>query len=164
MLGLGLWRGEADTVLHMWALARNKHRWKVQLGAALASNPFLMNFLHGKISRGGLKAVYVPGLSCYPCPVAAGSCPVRALQAVIGSSKFQFAYYVLGFLILIGVLLGRAVCGFLCPFGWFQELLHKIPARKFRAKRLPYFIKFVILLVKYRCLPYNSDSPTKINL
>ena len=28
-----------------------------------------------------------------------------------------------GFLILLGVLLGRFICGFLCPFGWFQELL-----------------------------------------
>ncbi|MCG4850036.1 4Fe-4S binding protein, partial [Streptococcus gordonii] len=25
------------------------------------------------------------------------------------------------------MLLGRFVCGFLCPFGWLQELLHKIP-------------------------------------
>ena len=26
-------------------------------------------------------------------------------------------------------LLGRFICGFLCPFGWFQELLHKIPTK-----------------------------------
>lgn len=113
-------------------MAENKHRWKIQLGAALASNPFLMNFLHGRISRTGLKAVCVPGLNCYSCPAAAASCPIGALQAVIGSSKFQFAWYVVGFLIFAGALLGRVVCGFLCPFGWFQELLHKIPAKKFR--------------------------------
>ena len=75
-------------------MAENKHRWKIQLGAALASNPFLMNFLHGRISRTGLKAVCVPGLNCYSCPAAAASCPIGALQAVIGSSKFQFAWYV----------------------------------------------------------------------
>lgn len=86
----------------MWALAENKHRWKIQLGAALASNPFLMNFLHGRISRTGLKAVCVPGLNCYSCPAAAASCPIGALQAVIGSSKFQFAWYVVGFLIFAG--------------------------------------------------------------
>ena len=92
-------------------MAENKHRWKIQLGAALASNPFLMNFLHGRISRTGLKAVCVPGLNCYSCPAAAASCPIGALQAVIGSSKFQFAWYVVGFLIFAGALLGRVVCG-----------------------------------------------------
>ena len=49
---------------------------------------------------------------------------------MVGSSKFNFSYYVTGTLILLGVLLGRFVCGFLCPFGWLQELLHKIPGKK----------------------------------
>lgn len=134
---------------------KHKHRWKIQLGAALASNPFLMNVLHGKISRGNLKAVCVPGLNCYSCPAAAASCPIGALQAVIGSSKFQFAYYIAGFLLLVGVLLGRVVCGFLCPFGWFQELLHKLPTKKFSTKRLRIltYLKYVILLLFVIALP-----------
>ena len=134
---------------------KHKHRWKIQLGAALASNPFLMNVLHGKISRGNLKAVCVPGLNCYSCPAAAASCPIGALQAVIGSSKFQFAYYIAGFLLLVGALLGRVVCGFLCPFGWFQELLHKLPTKKFSTKRLRILtcLKYVILLLFVIILP-----------
>lgn len=134
---------------------KHKHRWKIQLGAALASNPFLMNVLHGKISRGNLKAVCVPGLNCYSCPAAAASCPIGALQAVIGSSKFQFAYYIAGFLLLVGALLGRVVCGFLCPFGWFQELLHKLPTKKFSTKRLRIltYLKYVILLLFVIVLP-----------
>ena len=136
-------------------MGKNRHRWKIQLGAALASNPFLMNFLHGKISRGGLKAVCVPGLNCYSCPAAAASCPIGALQAVTGSSKFQITYYVMGFLILAGVLLGRAACGFLCPFGWFQELLHKIPTRKFGTRRLHplTWLKYGILVLFVIVLP-----------
>ncbi len=110
-------------------MAKNKHRWKFQLVAALASNPLLLNFFLGKIHKGNSKIVCVPGLNCYSCPAAAASCPIGSLQAVIGSSKFHFAYYIVGFLILIGILLGRIVCGFLCPFGWFQELLHKIPTK-----------------------------------
>ena len=136
-------------------MAENKHRWKIQLGAALASNPFLMNFLHGRISRTGLKAVCVPGLNCYSCPAAAASCPIGALQAVIGSSKFQFAWYVVGFLIFAGALLGRVVCGFLCPFGWFQDLLHKIPCKKFSTGKLKplRYLKYIILLVFVILLP-----------
>ena len=91
-------------------MAKNRHRWKIQLGATLAANPFLLNFFQGKISRGRLKGIY-------SCPAAAASCPIGAVQAVIGSSKYHFAYYVVGFLLFIGVLLGRVVCGFLCPFG-----------------------------------------------
>lgn len=136
-------------------MGKNKHRWKIQLGATLASNPFLLNFFHGKIFRGNLKAVCVPGLNCYSCPAAAASCPIGALQAVIGFSRFQFAYYVVGFLILIGVLFGRAVCGFLCPFGWLQDLLHKIPTKKFRTKRFHVLthLKYVILILFVIVLP-----------
>lgn len=97
----------------------------------------------------------MPGLNCYSCPAAAASCPIGAVQAVIGSSKFQFAYYVVGLLLLIGVLLGRVVCGFLCPFGWFQELLHKIPSKKFSTKKFHIltYLKYVILLLFVIVLP-----------
>lgn len=64
------------------------------------------------------KTVCVPGLNCYSCPAASGACPIGSFQSVVGSSKFNFSYYVTGTLILLGVLLGRFVCGFLCPFGW----------------------------------------------
>lgn len=136
-------------------MAKNKNRWKFQLAATLASNPFLLNFFQGKIHKGSSKMVCVPGLNCYSCPAAAASCPIGSLQAVIGSSKFQFAYYIVGFLIFIGVLLGRAVCGFLCPFGWFQELLHKIPTKKFSTKKLHVltYLKYVILAVFVIVLP-----------
>ena len=74
---------------------------------------------------------------------------------MIGSSKFHFAYYVVGFLLFIGVLLGRVVCGFLCPFGWFQELLHKIPTKKFSTKRFHIltYLKYVILVLFVVVLP-----------
>lgn len=69
-------------------------------------------FFKGEIYRGNAKTVCVPGLNCYSCPAAAGACPIGAFQAVVGSSKFKFSYYITGFLILAGVLLGRFVCGF----------------------------------------------------
>ena len=73
----------------------------------------------------------------------------------MGSSKFSFSYYITGFLILLGVLLGRFICGFLCPFGWFQELLHKIPTKKFSTKKLKplRYLKYAVLLVMVFLLP-----------
>lgn len=134
---------------------RRIRRWNIQLIAALASNPFLSQFFKGKLYRGSLKSVCVPGLNCYSCPAAAGSCPIGSLQAVIGSSKYHISYYMAGILIFLGVLLGRVVCGFLCPFGWFQELLHKVPTKKFSTRPLHIltYLKYVILVMFVVVLP-----------
>ena len=56
---------------------------------------------------------------------------------------------------MLGVLLGRFICGFLCPFGWFQELLHKIPTKKLSTKKLKplTYIKYAVLLFMVVLLP-----------
>ena len=132
-----------------------RFRGWIQAGAVLLTNLHLPNFIKGGIYQGKGKTVCVPGLNCYSCPAASGACPIGAFQAVAGSSKFRFSCYITGFLILLGVLLGRLICGFLCPFGWFQELLHRIPTRKLSTKKLRplTYLKYVILLVMVVLLP-----------
>ena len=132
-----------------------RFRGWIQAGATLLTNIHLPNFLKGGLYQGKGKAVCVPGLNCYSCPAASGACPIGSFQAVVGSSKFRVSYYITGFLILLGVLLGRVICGFLCPFGWFQELLHKIPTKKLSTKKLKplTYLKYVVLLVMVVLLP-----------
>lgn len=132
-----------------------RFRGWIQAVAFLLTNIHLPNFIKGEIYRGSGKTVCVPGLNCYSCPGATGACPIGSFQAVVGSSKFRFSYYITGILILLGVLLGRFICGFLCPFGWFQELLHKIPTPKLSTKRLKplRFLKYAVLLVMVVLLP-----------
>lgn len=132
-----------------------RFRGWVQAGAALLTNLHLPNFFRGRLYQGAGKAVCVPGLNCYSCPAASGACPIGAFQAVVGSSKFRFSYYITGTLILLGVLLGRFICGFLCPFGWFQELVHKIPTKKLSTRRLRplTYLKYAVLLVMVVLLP-----------
>ena len=79
--------------------------------------------------------------------------PHRGVSGGGGLFKFSFSYYITGFLILLGVLLGRFICGFLCPFGWFQELLHKIPTKKLSTKKLKplTYLKYAVLLVMVSC-------------
>lgn len=127
----------------------------MQAGATLLTNIHLPNFFRGGIYQGKGKSVCVPGLNCYSCPAASGACPIGSFQAVVGSSKFGFSYYITGFLILLGVLLGRFICGFLCPFGWLQELLHKIPSKKLSTKKLKplTYLKYIILLLAVILLP-----------
>lgn len=132
-----------------------RFRGFIQAAATLVTNIHLPNFAKGGIYQGTGKTVCVPGLNCYSCPAASGACPIGSFQAVVGSSKFNFSYYVTGTLILLGVLLGRFVCGFLCPFGWLQELLHKIPGKKISTKKLKplTYIKYVVLLFAVVLLP-----------
>ena len=114
-----------------------KHiRLTVQLLFTVVTNGYLYGFLNGKIYRGGLKYACVPGLNCYSCPGAVASCPIGALQALLNQRGFQVPFAALGFFFLFGSLLGRFVCGWLCPFGLVQDLLHKIPIFK-KKKRLP---------------------------
>lgn len=134
-----------------------KNRRFIQVFATVLSNPILQNFPKGTIYQGSGKHFCVPGLNCYSCPAAAGSCPIGALQAVLGDRNFSFSYYVIGILAFFGVLFGRLICGFLCPFGFFQDLLHKIPTPKLHiAKRIDRplrYLKYLILAVFVVLLP-----------
>ncbi|OQA14512.1 MAG: putative electron transport protein YccM [Firmicutes bacterium ADurb.Bin356] len=128
----------------------------VQIGTAAITNGYLEGFKTGSIYTGPLKVACVPGLNCYSCPGALGSCPIGSLQAVLSNRGYNFSFYVVGFLFVFGALLGRFICGWLCPFGLVQDLLNKLPFYK-KLKKLPgdkalrylkYFIlaAFVILL------------------
>lgn len=126
---------------------KNYKKIIIQTLSTIAHNFHLDNFLKGKIYQGAGKRACLPGLNCYSCPGAAGSCPIGSLQAVIGSKKYKFSFYVVGLIMFFGVVFGRLICGFLCPFGFFQDLLHKIPSKKFSTKKLKVlrYIKYIIL-------------------
>ena len=132
-------------------------RHGIQALWAFITNSHVTGFVTGKIYTGKLKNACVPGLNCYSCPGAVGACPIGSLQAVIGSWNFKMAYYVVGFLIFIGAMVGRLICGFLCPFGLIQDLLNKIPfpkkIRTFKGDQLLRKLKYVIFAVFVILLP-----------
>jgi len=137
-------------------LGKNR-RGLIQAAAALLSNAHLSGFVSGRIYQGPLKSVCLPGLNCYSCPGAVGSCPIGSLQNYLTGRRFRFPAYVLGVLIFCGALLGRGVCGFLCPFGWLQELLHKIPfftkRNRFPGDRALRALKYAVLALAVVVLP-----------
>ena len=143
-----------------------RRRGWIQAGATLLSNAHLNGFLQGRLYTGPIKTACVPGLNCYSCPAAVGSCPIGALQAVITGNQHNFSFYVVGILLLFGVLMGRLVCGFLCPFGWIQELLHKIPGRKIRVSKAVdrplRLFKYGVLLIFVLALPMFVTDAFKL--
>ena len=134
-----------------------RNRLIVQAISFAFTNGYVNGWTHGRIYTGDNKKLCIPGLNCYSCPGAVASCPLGSLQAILGSSEYYFSLYVFGFIGMVGMLCGRFVCGFLCPFGFVQELLYKIPIFK-KVKSLPghkvlKYLKYVILLVFVIALP-----------
>ena len=109
-------------------------RGGIQAAATLITNIHLPNLFKGKIYQGNAKTVCVPGLNCYSCPAATGACPIGAFQAVVGSSQFKFPYYITGFFILLGVLLGRFICGFCVRLDGFRIYFIKSRGKSFPQK------------------------------
>ena len=128
----------------------------IQLYAALLYNAHLKGYISGTIFTGTSKIVCVPGFNCYSCPGAVGACPLGALQNALASSGNRAPYYVFGILMLYGLILGRTICGYLCPLGLMQELLHKIPSPKIKKSnvtRVLSYLKYVFLVVLVVVIP-----------
>ena len=143
-----------------------KHLRKiVQAGFGLLSNAYGKGFLPGgsALYNGPLKHFCVPGMNCYSCPGALGACPIGSLQAVLAERHRRFPFYVLGYLMAVGVFAGRFICGWLCLFGLLQELLYKIPVPKLsipeKADRVMRYLKYAVLAVLVIGLPllYRSE-------
>jgi len=108
-----------------------------QIIYTILTNGYVYGYLNGKIYKGSLKYACVPGLNCYSCPGAVASCPLGALQNALNQRELKVPFAVLGFFFVFGSIFGRFICGWLCPFGLLQDLLHKIPLFKKR-KNLPF--------------------------
>jgi polyferredoxin len=73
----------------------------------------------------------IPGcvFHCYACPLAAVACPIGILGQF--AALHLIPLLALGVLVTVGALVGSAVCGWACPFGFMQDLLARIPTPKF---------------------------------
>lgn len=135
----------------------NKIRLLIQSLFFAFSNGYAKGFAKGQIYDGKLKFLCNPGLNCYSCPGSLLSCPIGSLQATLNAREYAVAMYVTGFLVICGTICGRLICGFLCPFGFIQDLLYKIPFVK-KIRNLPgekflRYLRFVFLAIFVIILP-----------
>ena len=140
----------------------------IQLTSAILYNLNFSGFKNVNIYKGDIKKFCVPGLNCYSCPGAIASCPLGSFQNYLQQSGgkitiiSRFPFYVLGLLILFGAILGRVVCGFLCPFGLLQEIIYKIKTPKVQKNnftRKLTIIKYMILVVFVIAIPIALNYP-----
>lgn len=139
-----------------WRIHKPTKRRLIQVYAALLCNANIKGFATGRIYSGNTKYLCTPGLNCYSCPGAAGACPLGALQNALASSGTRAPFYVFGILMLYGILLGRTICGFLCPVGLGQDLLYKIKTPKVKKNkftRIFSYLKYVLLAVLVVMIP-----------
>jgi polyferredoxin len=131
----------------------DRKRTIFQLAWAALTNGYALGYVNGRIFTGWSKSICVPGLNCYSCPGALGACPIGSLQAVLAGSGSYFSLYVVGFLLMVGSVFGRFICGWACPFGLLQDLLYKIPLpKKWKRINLPghtvlVWVKYVVLIL-----------------
>ena len=139
-----------------WQRHRPSTRRLIQLYSALLHNAYLKGFITGDIYKGNGKYICAPGFNCYSCPAAAAACPLGSIQNALGSADHRAGWYVLGIILLYGVILGRTICGWLCPLGLIQELLNKVPTLKLKKNavtRALTWLKYVLLAVFVIAIP-----------
>ena len=97
-------------------------------------------------------------MNCYACPLSIGACPIGSLQHFMVIQRIPF--FLMGFFATIGGALGRAVCGWFCPVGWFQELLYKIPTPKWKLNWKPLrYLKYAVLVFLVLLIPFLTGEP-----
>jgi len=132
----------------------------VQLLVTLGANSYFVPLWRPGLYTGWFKNICFPGLNCYSCPLALMACPLGILQHLLASFRalpqaaLRAALYFGGTFLLYGLLLGRLVCGWGCPFGFLQEILYRFPGPKIA--RLPRFLrrlKVLLLIFLVLALP-----------
>ena len=128
----------------------------VQLTSALFTNSFFASSITKTINQNGLKGICVPFLNCYACPSAMFSCPIGTLEHFMAMKTIPF--YLLGFLGVVGMTVGRMPCGWICPFGFLQDLMHKIKSPKYRIPQTLTYLKYLVLAVLVIFVPFKTGD------
>ena len=134
----------------------SKFRTLTQICSSVLCNSYIGTFYTKSVNTSPLKGLCVPVLNCYACPSALFSCPIGTLQHFMAIHTFPV--YLAAFIGLIGLTVGRMACGWVCPFGFFQDLMYKIRSPKYSPPPLLRYLKYVVLILLVIILPYATGE------
>jgi len=100
-----------------------------------------------------------PVLSCHSCVLAWFACPIGVFVHYSGYHAIPF--FAAGTILLLGVLVGRLFCGWVCPFGFLMDMLHKIPSPKFTMPGWTRYLKYGVLGLTVVALPFVFGESTQ---
>ncbi len=102
----------------------------------------------------GLKLNWIctPVMQCHACPLSWFACPIGIF--IHYSSYRIFPFLAVGMVLLVGSLLGRLLCGWVCPIGFLQDMLYKIPSPKIFLPKWTKNFKYLFLLLFVIILPW----------
>ncbi len=95
-----------------------------------------------------------PFLNCMACEMATGACPIGMIQWSLINGRFP--YLAVGIIILMGSLLGRFICGWLCPFGYFSDMLERFSVKKIKIFNSFNYLKFGFLGFIFTAFTWSS--------
>lgn len=127
-----------------------------QIFGVLVTNLYVAVIYTQEIYSGLFKSVCLPFLYCHSCPTAPFACPIGVMQHYAAIHHFPF--FLVGHLIIVGLLVGRMVCGWVCPVGLLQELLYKIKSFKIVIPKIFKVMPWVMLIVFVIILPYLTTE------
>ena len=93
-----------------------------------------------------------PVFHCYACPLATFACPIGVIAQF--SALHVFPFIAIGLLVAVGALSGTLICGWVCPFGYLQDLTAKVPAPKFDLPKFTGYFRYVMLIGTVLAIPY----------
>ena len=107
----------------------------------------ILFFFSANLGFAGLKTGFCfPFFYCNACPSATSACPLRPLELSVydlykkpGNLSLKLLFYPLLILGAVGIISGRAVCGWVCPIGLLQRITGRFA--RYLKRKFPFFKK-----------------------
>ena len=93
-----------------------------------------------------------PVFHCHSCPLALFACPIGVMGNFAALSVFPFI--TVGMLLVVGVAVGTFICGWVCPFGFLQDLAARVPTPKFELPAWTGYTRYAVLVGLVLLVPF----------
>jgi|GEM_PF-7095547 len=118
-----------------------------------------LTILYGVIFPKGTSLIshWIPvamAISLLSPEMATGACPIGMMQWSLMHMRFPFM--AVGIVLLSGAVLGRAVCGWLCPFGFLCDAFDRASLKKYWLPFQAGYLKFLVLMLIFTAVAWPA--------